>query len=121
MAIPWFVVLQSIPWSEVIKNAPRVAESAKNLWNTISRKPAVSAMAAHAEATIHEAIGMLQSRVAALEESSAQLHEQMLVSSELLKALAEQNSQLVKRIEIYRLWILGMLVAVVGMFIIETL
>ena len=38
MAIPWLVVLQSVPWTDVIRNAPKVADGAKKLWNTVNRK-----------------------------------------------------------------------------------
>ncbi|MDP1899430.1 MAG: hypothetical protein Q8K96_03110, partial [Rubrivivax sp.] len=45
---------------------------------------------------------------AALETAVADLHGQMFASSELIKALAEQNAQLVKRVEANRvrmLWL----------------
>ena len=38
MAIPWLSVLKMVPWSEVISNAPKVAEGAKKLWTAVSRK-----------------------------------------------------------------------------------
>jgi hypothetical protein len=40
MAIGWLAVLQNVPWSEVINNAPKVADGAKKLWNAVTRKPA---------------------------------------------------------------------------------
>ena len=33
MPIPWLTVLQAVPWGEVIRNAPKVAEGARTLWN----------------------------------------------------------------------------------------
>ncbi|MDB5964602.1 MAG: hypothetical protein JWQ72_1102, partial [Polaromonas sp.] len=39
MAIGWLAVLQWVPWSDVIKNAPKVAEAAKKLWNTTGKQP----------------------------------------------------------------------------------
>lgn len=103
MAIPWFVVLQSVPWTEVIKNAPKVAEGAKKLWGSIGRKTVDAAEEAPVEDTAQSsglhAISALQTRLAALETTTAALHEQMLASSELIKALADQNAQLVKHIE----------------------
>ena len=40
MPIPWLTVLQSVPWSDVISNAPKVAGGAKKLWDSVARKPA---------------------------------------------------------------------------------
>jgi len=45
MAVPWLVVLQNIPWKDVIVNAPKVADEAKKLWTTIKREPASTAEA----------------------------------------------------------------------------
>ena len=54
-----------------------------------------------------------QAQLAAAEAKLTDLHEQMLVSSELIKALADQNTQLIKRIEVNRirvLWLAGIMV-----------
>ena len=59
----------------------------------------------------------------ALETTVAELHTQMLASSELIKALADQNTALVKRVEAHRvrlLWLSGvvavtLLLAVLGL------
>lgn len=122
MAIPWFVVLQSVPWTEVIKNAPKVAEGAKKLWSTIGGKT-VEVVEEQPEQDVAQSpefrtMNALQARVAALEETAAALHEQMLASSELINALAEQNTQLVRRIEANRIWMLALLAAVVGMAVV---
>ena len=106
MAIPWLVVLQAVPWTDVIKNAPKVAEGAKKLWSAVSKKsPAQNSAADNAErspASEADTIALLQERVAALENTATELHNQMLASSELIKTLAEQNAQLIKRIEANR-------------------
>jgi hypothetical protein len=110
MPIPWLVILQSVPWTDVIRNAPKVADGAKKLWSTVrgrdagpgARQPAVPA--ANATLTVSE----LQARLAATEQAVSDLHAQMLASSELIKSLAEQNTQLVQRIEANRrrtLWL----------------
>jgi len=97
MAIGWLTLLKTVPWSEVISNAPRVAEGAKKLWQSVGRKPGRGPTAAVKPPA---AAGQdLAARVAAMEKNSAELHEQMLASSELLRALAEQQAQLVKRVE----------------------
>ena len=38
MAAGWVTVLQMVPWGEVIKNAPKVADGAVKLWNSVSKK-----------------------------------------------------------------------------------
>lgn len=108
MAIPWLVVLQNVPWAEVVKNAPKVADGAKKLWNTVGRKsplaepaPAPDAPAADTADDAQSIPGLL-ARIAALESATADLHQQMQASSELIKSLAEQNTQLVARIEANR-------------------
>jgi cytochrome c-type biogenesis protein CcmH/NrfG len=52
-------------------------------------------------------------QVAAMEAAAADLHEQMLASSELIKALAEQNTQLIRRVEANRVRVLWLAAAMV--------
>lgn len=112
MPIPWLVVLQSVPWTDVIRNAPKVADGAKKLWNTVSGKPPQPPLRASAPvpdgSPETQAFSELETRVASLEAAVSDLHSQMLASSELIKALAEHNGQLVARIEANRvrmLWL----------------
>lgn len=113
MALGWLMVLQSVPWSDVIANAPKLADGAKKLWNAVARKPALPAQpdqpAPRAAAPDSSpALAALEARAAALETAVSDLHGQMFASSELIQALAEQNAQLVKRIEANRvrmLWL----------------
>lgn len=106
MAIGWLTILKSVPWTEVIKNAPKVAEGAKKLWNAVGKQRAAdeAADAGAQPAASHEphTLEALEARIAALEAAVSDLHGQMLASSELIKELAEQNAQLVKRIEANR-------------------
>lgn len=106
MAIGWLTVLKSVPWAEVISNAPKLADGAKKLWSTIGKKsPAPLADAAREEpAHLPEdrSLAALQNRILALEADTTDLHDQMLASSELIKALAEQNTQLIQSIEANR-------------------
>lgn len=106
MAIGWLTILKSVPWAEVISNAPKVAEGARKLWNAVGKKRAAdeAADADAPPAASHEPLTLeaLKARVAALEAAVSDLHGQMLASSELIKELAEQNAQLVKRIEANR-------------------
>ncbi len=110
MAIGWMTVLNLVPWGEVIKNAPAVADGAKKLWDSVGKKSDGSSAVAKAatpevEATASPAAA-LQSRLDHADASIAQLHEQMQASSELIKALAEQNSELIRRVEVNRVRVL---------------
>ncbi len=117
MAIGWLTVLQSVPWTDVVRNAPKVATGAKKLWNAVAKKPLPTSgtvldaqMALSPEA---QAISALAARIHELETATADLQNQMVASSELINALAEQNTQLVFRIETLRirLWLVGALAA----------
>lgn len=114
MPIPWLAVLQSVPWTDVIKNAPKVADGAKKLWSTVSKKGPFPELPTGSSAAplSHEsqAIALLQARLAAMEGAIADLHSQMLASSELIKTLAEQNTRLIERVETGRIrvmWLTG--------------
>jgi hypothetical protein len=106
MAIGWMAVLQLVPWSDVISNAPKIAEGAKKLWSSVGKKPPVPD-AAHSQAPLvadgqGPGMALLEQRLQAMELATSELHEQMLASADLIKTLAEQNTQLVKRIEVNR-------------------
>jgi hypothetical protein len=115
MALGWLMVLQNVPWSEVIANAPKVAEGAKKLWNAVAGKPALPEQPASdgqaAVSPTNPALAALEARNAALEAAVSDLHGQMFASSELIKALAEQNTQLVNRIEANRIRVLWLTAA----------
>ena len=104
MAIGWLTALKAIPWTDVISTAPVVVDGAKKLWHTVGKKPALAQLAPVSPASPHEA------RIAALEAEAADLHGQMVASSELIKALAEQNTQLIRRIETSRVRLLWLAV-----------
>lgn len=114
MAFPWLVLLQSVPWGEVIKNAPKVAEGAKKLWGSVRKKEEVadaSSRSALTQSASHQSIEALQTRLEKLEADVVDLHQQMLASSELIKTLAEQNAQLVERVEANRRRVIALAVA----------
>lgn len=103
MAIGWLAVLKMVPWRDVLSNAPAVADGAKKLWKSVAKKSPASAArsvtAAPRIVTESQAVVLLQAQVASLEALTADLHSQMLASSALINSLAEQNAQLVKRVE----------------------
>ena len=118
MAIGWLAVLQAVPWGQVIDNAPKVVDGAKKLWGNVSKKSAaeefdVSDMQTSAEDV--EDLSIIRKRLTALEKSKAELHEQMVTCSALIKELADQNTQLIARIEANRVrtaWLMAICIAV---------
>jgi hypothetical protein len=100
MAIGWLSVLKGVPWGDVISNAPKVADGAKKLWSSVSRKTAGTEAPASAGPSgadpAPQTIDELRARIDTLESAAAGLHEQMLASSGLIKSLAEQNAQLIE-------------------------
>jgi hypothetical protein len=106
MAIAWFSVLKSVPWSTVISNAPVIADGAKKLWKAVARKsappPPPPASGPVAAQTGEPTVAALGTRLAAVELASSRLEEQMLASSELIKALADQDAVLIALVEAHR-------------------
>ena len=94
MAIGWMTILSNVPWTEVIKNAPAVADGAKKLWKKVGGKTSTgeSDGALTPQASAADPLGNLQARV-------DELQAQMLASSELIRSLAEQNAELIARVE----------------------
>lgn len=118
MAIGWLTVLKLVPWGDVIENAPKVASGAKKLWQNVGKKPVVATPAASSREVLRAespAVAALQSQVAELQTAVADLHQQMLVSSELIQSLADQNTQLIKRVEVNRVRVLWLTAVVLGL------
>ncbi len=117
MAIGWLSVLKLVPWGDVIENAPKVASGAKKLWNNVGKKSAAPAAAPiPVSDTLVDAadpVAALQTQVVQLQVSVAELQQQMLQSSALIGSLAEQNTQLIARVEVNRKRVLGLAVALV--------
>lgn len=108
MAIGWLTILSNVPWSDVIKNAPAVADGAKKLWKKVGGKASTASSPPVAEpATPEDRIANLQARV-------DELHAQMLTASEVVQSLAEQNAQLIARVETNRRRMLALLVFNIG-------
>jgi hypothetical protein len=97
-------VLSNIPWAQVVENAPKVAEAAGRLWDTVTRRNAETTekLEAESQRPASEA-ELLKRRVDSLEEALKTLQDEMQASSQLIKQLAEQNTVLVQRIELNRL------------------
>ena len=123
MATGLFSVLQLVPWGEVIRNAPRVAEGAKDLWGKVSGRPAApppppldDKVQGQLQAEAH-AIARLRAELQATETAVSELQAQMLAATELINDLADQNAQLVRGVETLRrrlLWLAGLTVLLGG-------
>lgn len=105
--------LALIPWSDVIKAAPAIAKSASELWTSVTnKKPSadkVSDASRPQEATTANSITALElkliqveTKAGAFEAELDALKNQMLTSSQLIKELADQNTQLISRIDLNR-------------------
>lgn len=101
MAAPWLaVVLKNVPWGEVIRRAPDIADGAKKLWQSVSgkqdyREPKVYDVP-YSEL---ESDSDRDARIQSLEMQIARLQTQMVESSQLIKTLADQNEQMIARVE----------------------
>lgn len=118
MPIAWLTIVKSVPWTQVISNAPKLADGAKKLWSAVAKKPAtLTPPAAEAAPDVSPEAGTMADlalRAANLEAAADDLRSQMLASSELIKELAEQNAQLINRVEASRvrlLWLASISVA----------
>lgn len=99
MAIGWLTVLKAVPWTEVISNAPKITEGAKKLWKSAAGKHGAEPVMSTDMAPGATSAEALAQRLAAHEALLAELHSQMLGSAEIIKALSEQNTQLIQRVE----------------------
>jgi hypothetical protein len=111
-------VLSNIPWGQVVENAAKVADGAARLWNSVTSfsKSAASPSQINDSPSTKPASEeeLLRLRVQALEETVRNLREQIQASSEVIKALADQNTQFVNRIELNRLRLQRFIVAPVS-------
>ena len=120
MPIPWLTVLQSVPWSDVVRNAPKVAAGAKKLWDNVAHKGAAAQDPADTTSTVEAepTLLSLKTDVMALRAGSMRLQQQLAESSALVSELAEQNTQLIAGMDALRrkqkrmLWALLVVAAV---------
>ena len=105
MATSILTVLSNVPWGQVLDAAPKVAESATKLWNSVARRKSQEDGIAPTQPDKNAQTPSLQEvseQVAAMQASVTALKEEMQAATELIKALAEQNTALVQRIELNR-------------------
>jgi uncharacterized coiled-coil protein SlyX len=120
MAAAWLKVLKSVPWGEVISAAPQVASSARRLWETVGRKGAPMPNTELDEAVAHmpvdDGLAMLAAQVEQQDIAIAQLHGQVREASKLIAELADQNAQLIAKLQAARerLTLVGFIAAASG-------
>ena len=110
MAAGWWTVLKTVPWSEVISAAPQVATGARRLWDTVNRKSGPSngpemdatGFAPEGFAQEQDVIGLLIARGEQVDLEVNDLRNQMRSASELIANLADQNAQLIARMDAQR-------------------
>lgn len=130
MAFSWLTLLQNVPWSDVIENAPKVADGARKLWQSVSNRKAAGAGGDVVDATPVDVVPdnasapaasgpdaaaweALQQRTRALEqhlqalvaqqtEEHEQQQQQMRETASLLESLAGQNERLIAQTEAQR-------------------
>ncbi len=118
MAIGWLSILKAVPWTDVVSNAPKVADGAKKLWESVARKKAPTGTSPSATDDTASPAGQ-EARIAELAGDVDRLQREMLASSQLLNSLAEQNAQLVRRVYWQsRLLLVVGLIAVAGLTLI---
>ena len=97
MAIGWLSILKAVPWTDVVSNAPKVADGAKKLWESVAGKKAPSTTSPTAAPGTPD-LAAQEARIGELAGDVDRLQREMLASSQLLNSLAEQNAQLVRRV-----------------------
>jgi hypothetical protein len=106
MAAGWWTVLKTVPWSEVISAAPQVATGARRLWDTVNRKSGPLEGAAGVAPEVYgqeeDVFGLLIARVEQNDAELTDLRNQMRSASELIANLADQNAQLIAKIDVQR-------------------
>lgn len=107
----WLSLLQQVPWSDVLANTPKVMDSARKLWDSTRAKPAepdevpaerevvATVVMPPVDDPLQNVLQALEDRIDQLGHENATLREQMQATSGLVKALAEQNGQLVLRLD----------------------
>jgi type IV secretory pathway VirJ component len=127
MAVAWLKVLKSVPWGEVISAAPQVASSARRLWETVGRKGAPEPNTEFDEAVARmptdDGLAMVAAQVEQQDIAIAQLHGQLREASKLIAQLADQNAQLIAKLQAARerLTLIGFVAAASGVLGVVTL
>lgn len=105
-------VLSNIDWRQVIETAPKIAEAAIRLWDSVAKRNNKTAQPiAETKSHAMSEADVLRADVDALKQVAQALQEQMRDSTEVIKQLAAQNAHLVDRVELSRKRVLGLAIA----------
>lgn len=103
MALGWLSLLKAVPWGDVIQHAPTVVDGARKLWQKTGRSSEpVPPQVPEAEPDASpeaRALAAAELRIATLEQAVAELDERSVASTRIIKELAEQQSELIRRLD----------------------
>jgi len=107
MAAVWWTVLRTVPWSEVISAAPQVANGARRLWDTVNRNrqgmpDGPMGMAPEMAGQEDDVFDVLIRSVERNDAEITDLRNQMRSASEIIANLADQNAQLIAKVDAQR-------------------
>ena len=109
MAIgPVLSVLSNLPWGTIVESAPKVAENASRLWETVKKRrgartdpgdEAPGVPTAPAADPRPADLLQLQAQVGELRSSVTSLEDELRHSAGVIRDLADQNARLIARVE----------------------
>ncbi|MGB8436202.1 MAG: hypothetical protein WCE38_18275 [Burkholderiales bacterium] len=102
MAFSWIAAFKVIPWGDVIAAAPTVARTARDLWRGLSKSRSTDTVASAAGAAPGGPTPTAYEEIQSLRTDLTETRAQLLASSEVLQALAEQDEKLIAAIEVLR-------------------
>ena len=107
MAAGWWTVLRTGPWNEVISAAPQVANGARRLWDTVNRNrqgmpDGPMGMAPEMAGQEDDVFDVLIRSVERNDAEITDLRNQMRSASEIIANLADQNAQLIAKVDAQR-------------------
>lgn len=105
MAIDWIGSFKTIPWTKVLSAAPTVVDSARKLWSSVGSKAAGALKPEPPQQKAYSpdpTISSVEKQIHALGLRIDQLGGEMVLTSELIDKLAEQQSQLVQAVDVLR-------------------
>jgi hypothetical protein len=107
MAAGWWTVLRTVPWSDVISAAPQVANGARRLWDTVNRNKQGNydepmGVAPGMPGQEEDVFDILIKSVERNDAEVTDLRNQMRSASEIIANLADQNAQLIAKMDAQR-------------------
>jgi isopropylmalate/homocitrate/citramalate synthase len=98
MALNWIAAFKLIPWKDVAAVTPEIVKGAKSLWSRTKKTGAKAGEGDLADAGYDGSVASVNRLVARVSELEAEQRS----ASDLIKALAEQNEQLVAAVAVLR-------------------